>query len=86
MTFICDPINITNLVLCIVILALGCVGCRRSGHTSPLYIGIAFGLFGASHLAALLGVEAACTVAWIVVRTIAYLLVVFALYQVAFKR
>ena len=80
-----DPIYIVNLILCVVILVLGLVGRQRSGENLPLYIGIAFGLFGVSHLATLLGLKEALSVVLIVVRTAAYLLVVFALYTVAFK-
>lgn len=52
----------------------------------PLYVGIAFGLFGVSHLMTLLGLKDALEIVLIVVRTLAYLLVAFALYTVAFKR
>ncbi len=86
MTFICDPIYITNLVLCIVILVLGWLGYKKSGDRSPLYIGIAFGLFGISHLATLLGLKEILTTVLIVIRTLAYLLVAFTLYRVALKR
>jgi len=81
-----DPIYLTNLVLCVIILVLGILGYRNSGDKSPLYIGIAFGLFGVSHLLTLLGFKEALTTYLIVIRTIAYLLVAFTLYWVAFKR
>jgi len=81
-----DPIYLTNLVLCVIILVLGILGYRNSGDKSPLYIGIAFGLFGVSHLLTLLGLKEALTTFLIVIRTIAYLLVAFTLYWVAFKR
>ena len=81
-----DPIYLTNLVLCVIILVLGIVGYKRSGDKSPLYIGIAFGLFGVSHLLTLIGLKEALTTFLIVIRTLAYLLVVFTLYRVAFKR
>ena len=86
MTFTLDPIYLTNLVLCTIILVLSCLGYKKSGLSPLLYIGIAFGLFGLSHLATLLGLKATLTVAFIVIRTIAYLLVVFALCRIAFKR
>jgi uncharacterized membrane protein (UPF0136 family) len=79
-----DSITVVNLVLCIIILVLGLVGYRRSREASSLYVGIAFGLFGLSHLATLLGLKDPLKVALIVVRTLAYLLVAFALYKVAF--
>ena len=81
-----DPIYLTNLVLCVIILVLGILGYRNSGDKSPLYIGIAFGLFGVSHILTLLGLKEAFTTYLLVIRTIAYLLVAFTLYWVAFKR
>ena len=86
MTVIFDPIYILNLVLCVIILILGCLGYKKSGNKLPLYIGIAFGLFGVSHLATLLGLKETLTVALIVIRTLGYLIVVFTLYRVAFRR
>lgn len=79
-----DPIYVVNLILCIIILAFGVVGYRRSRNVFPLYIGIAFGLFGLSHLATLLGLKESLKVALIVVRTLAYLIVVYTVYTAAF--
>ncbi len=86
MQFTWDPIYAINLVLCIVILVLGVIGYQRSRHAVPLYIGIAFGLFGLSHLATLLGLADSLKVALIVVRTLAYLIVAYALYLAAFGK
>ena len=86
MTFIWDPIYITNLVLCIIILVFGCLGYKKIGDKLPLYIGIAFGLFGISHLATILGLKETLTTVLIIIRTFAYLIVVFTLYRLAFKR
>ncbi len=85
MSFVWDPVTTVNLILCIIILAFAIVGYRRSGEIFPLYIGIAFGLFGLSHLATLLGWKDSMAGLLIVVRTLAYLLVAFALYRVAFR-
>jgi hypothetical protein len=60
------------------------MGWRRSSRIFPLYIGIAFGLFGLSHLATILGLKASLEVPLIVVRTLAYLIVVFTVYKIAF--
>jgi len=86
MNFVWDPIYVVNLVLCIVILTFGLAGYRRSKSAIPLYIGIAFGLFGLSHLASLLGLQKAMEVVLILVRTVAYLIVAFALYLAAFGK
>jgi len=81
-----DPITLTNLVLCAIILVLGIVGYKRSEEMWPLFIGIAFGLFGVSHLLTLLGLKEALTTLLIAIRTLAYLLVAFTLFWVAFRR
>jgi len=81
-----DPIYLTNLILCVIILVLGIIGYKKRGDKTPLYIGIAFGLFGVSHLLTLLDLKETLTTFLIVIRTLAYLLVAFTLYRVAFKR
>lgn len=84
MTITWDPIVVVNLLLSLVILVLGIVGWRRSGSDYPLYIGIAFGLFGFSHLMTLLGLSESMKTVLIIVRTVAYLVVVFTVYQMAY--
>ena len=84
MNIVWDPIYVVNLVLCAIILVFGIIGWSRSKKVFPLYIGIAFGLFGLSHLATILGLKATLEVPLIVVRTLAYLLVVFTVYKMAF--
>ena len=79
MTFTWDPIYGVNLVLCIVIFILGFWGYRKQKETMPLYIGIAFGLFGISHLVTLFDMASSLRDVLIVIRVIAYLIVVFAL-------
>lgn len=85
MGIVWDPVTTVNLILCIIILVFAVVAYRRSGEAFPLYIGIAFGLFGLSHLATLLGGKDSLAGLLIVVRTLAYLLVAVALYRVAFR-
>jgi len=84
MTFAWDPIYGVNLILCTIILAFGIVGYQRSKNVFPLYIGIAFALFGLSHLATLLSLKEALNVPLIIVRTLAYLIVVYTVYRIAF--
>jgi hypothetical protein len=79
MTFTWDPIYTVNLALCIVIFILGYWGYRKQKETMPLFIGIAFGLFGISHLVTLFDMASSLTNVLIVIRVIAYLIVVFAL-------
>jgi len=74
-------VTIVNLALCVVILGLGCWAFARNKDLAPLLIGIAFGLFGVSHLMRILGLAASLEVLLIVVRVAAYLLVAFATYR-----
>ena len=80
-----DAIALVNLILCVVIVIFGCLGFRKARNMWPLYLAIAFGLFGVSHLLTLLGLQAALTGVLITIRTIAYLLVIYTVYRVAFK-
>jgi hypothetical protein len=86
MVFAWDTTLVINLVLCIVILALGITGWRRSRNLALLYIGIAFGLFGLSHLATLLSLKDALDPVLIILRLLGYLLVAFAVYLMAFVK
>jgi hypothetical protein len=79
-----NMIYVINLVLCVVIFIFGLMGWRRSGKNLPLYIAIAFGLFGLSHLATVLGQAAQMEVTLIIIRLAAYLIVVYAVYKAAF--
>ena len=81
-----DPIYIVNLTLCITILVLGVFGYRKKGEVAPLYVGAAFGLFGVSHLATILGLKDDLEILLIVIRTVAYLAVIFALYTILKRR
>ena len=86
MEFTGDPIYIVNLVLCIVIFILGYWGYTKKKDTLPLFIGLAFGLFGISHIVTLFDMASSLREVLIVIRVIAYLLVVFALYLYVRKK
>ncbi len=86
MTFTWDPVYGVNFVLCVLIFIFGLIGWRRARSAVPLYIGVAFALFGVSHLATLLGLLEAYRTELIAVRTTAYLLVAFVLFLLAFGR
>jgi hypothetical protein len=77
-----DPMYVVNLILCIIILVLGIWGFVKTKDIVPLLIGIAFGIFGVSHSFKLAGISADFSVFLIVIRTIAYLLVVYSLYKI----
>jgi len=63
-----------------VIVLLGLIIYQRSRERLPLYVAMAFGLFGISHAATLAGLAPSLTVPLIIIRTLAYLLVIYALY------
>lgn len=76
-----DPILFVNLLLCIGIVILGFLCFQKSGDMLPAYIGTAFGLFGISHAATLVGLKVPLTIPLIIIRTLAYVLVLVALWQ-----
>ena len=86
MAFHWDTITFINLVLCIVILVFGIIGWQRSKNLVPLYIAIAFGLFGLSHLATLLSLNTSLSFLLILIRLLAYLLVTYSVYLMAFRK
>lgn len=77
-----DVISLVNLILCLVIFALGIWAYSKKKGDVPLYLGIAFLLFAGSHLLTFLGMAAGLTALLVAVRIIAYLLVIFALYRI----
>jgi hypothetical protein len=86
MVFVWDTTLVINLVLCIVILAFGIIAWQRSKNLEPLYIAIAFGLFGLSHLATLFSLKNSLNTLLIILRLLAYLLVTLAVYRMAFRK
>ncbi len=86
MQFTWNTLTFINLVLCIVILVFGIISWQRTKGRVVLYVGTAFGLFGLSHLASLLGLSNTLNVLLIVIRTLAYLLVTYALFLAAYDK
>jgi len=75
-----DPVTTMNFALSVVIVALAAAAYSKKRNEVALYIGAAFGFFGLSHFITLLGFGgAATTTALVIIRTIAYLIVIFAL-------
>ena len=77
---------VVNFILCLAILALGIWAYTKKRYDVPLYIGIAFGLFAISHLLKLIGLAEGLGAFLIVVRIVAYLLVIYALIRVVVKK
>jgi len=73
-------LNIVNIVLCIIIVILGCLAYKKNQRMPALLIGISFGIFGLSHIVTIIGLGESLMNALIAIRAIAYLLVVFALF------
>jgi ABC-type uncharacterized transport system YnjBCD permease subunit len=80
-----DIIVAMNLVFCILIVGLGYWGYRQSRKISqvlyllPIFISIAFGLFGISHFVNLIGMGGTFVDALIVIRAFGYIVVIFTL-------
>jgi hypothetical protein len=80
-----DMIAAVNLVFCILIVILGYVGYRQSRRISkvlyrlPLFIGMAFGLFGISHFVTVIGMGGALADMLVAVRALGYIVVIAAM-------
>lgn len=75
-----DPTTTMNFALCIVIVALAVAAYNKKKNEVALYIGAAFALFGLSHFINLLGFGGtATTTVLVIIRTMAYLIVILAL-------
>jgi hypothetical protein len=85
MSLVWNPMVVENTILCLVILTLGYWGYRKRKSSLALYIGIAFGFFAVSHILALVGFATELENVLLVIRIIAYLLIIFALYRVLVK-
>ncbi len=81
-TFPVDQITLVNFVLATAIFVLGLWGYRRSGRKTEAIVGAAFGLFAFTHLLVLLGTSRT-ELLILVVRVVAYLVVMYAMLRVA---
>jgi len=80
MTFVPEPIVVLNLVLCVGILLLGYLVYRKRDIISALFIGIAFRIFGLSHLNTLFVPPLFPEVTFALLRICGYVIVGVALY------
>jgi len=81
-----DPVTVVNAALCVIILIMGYLGYINKGDKMPLFIGIAFGLFGISHIIQLLGLGESLMNGVVAVRVLAYLIVVLSLSGAVVKK
>ncbi|BAI60426.1 putative histidine kinase [Methanocella paludicola SANAE] len=75
-----DPIYLVNLFLAVIIVAIGFASYRLNKNRIPLYIAIGFLGFAVSHLAFILGFRAEAENYLIVVRILAYIVILLGLY------
>ncbi len=85
MAFMWDPVNALGLTFNIIILVLGYWSYKKSQDKVPLYISMAFMLFGISYLITLLSLRRTLE-SVLIIRTLGYLTLTFAVYKLAFKR
>jgi hypothetical protein len=64
------------------LVALAIVAYTSKKSRVAMYIGVGFALFGVSHLMALIGLAASLTDVLLVVRTLGYPVIIFALYRI----
>ena len=86
MNFTWDAQTASNLVLCIAIVAIGFLAWQRTHSGVILLVACAFGLFGISHLASLLGLTSQFNTPLIIIRVAAYLLVTCAVLLEAYRK
>jgi uncharacterized membrane protein YdcZ (DUF606 family) len=77
-----DPVVGINFFLCLVILVMGYGIYTKRENFSALLIGIAFGLFGLSHLIQLFGITGIPETTFLLTRICGYILVIAALWLV----
>jgi len=86
MTLNLDPVTIANFLLAVIILVLGIVGYKKSRNTTVVLVGTAFGLFALSHLITLLGYAAMLEWFVVIIRIIAYLVVIYAILSIIYRK
>ena len=86
MTFTWDTQTAIDLFLCVAIVAIGFMAWHRTRSSVILLVACAFGLFGISHLASLLGLTGQFNTPLIVIRVAAYLLVTCAVLLEAYRK
>lgn len=82
MASVIDPVTILNLIFCIIIVGLGYWEYYKKRSLIALYVALTFGFFGIAHLAIILGMKSSDLII-MVIRSIAYLVIIYALYKTA---
>lgn len=76
-----DPVIFLNFILTLAIFIIALIEYLRRKIELALYLCIAFGLFCITHLLAILGLDTLLSPVIIIIRPIAYLLIIFVLYR-----
>jgi hypothetical protein len=77
-----DTTTIVNLVLSVVVVALAIVVYISKKSRIAMYVGVGFALFGVSHFMTFVGLATSLVDVLLVVRTLGYLVIIFALYTI----
>lgn len=77
-----DPIILMDLLFTLVIAIMGIWAYRKKANVVALYVAIGFILFAISHLALLLG-AASSEISLLVIVTLGYLVIIFAMFKAA---
>ncbi len=85
MAFILDPVNALGLTFNIIIVVVGYWSYKKSQDKVPLYVSMAFVLFGMSYIITLLSLRRTVE-SVLIIRTLGYLILTFTVYKLAFKR
>jgi hypothetical protein len=80
-----DIVTLVNLILAIIICVLGFWAYGKKKGFVPLYLATAFLLFAITHLITLIGLAASLTIVLIIIRIIAYVIIIGALYRILAK-
>lgn len=81
-----DGLELLYMVFCFIICGFGIWVYSKKKDDVPLYFGIAYGLFGIDRLITSLELASDLDILGIVLRIVAYLLVLFALYKALVKK
>ena len=85
MHFTWNTITFINFVFSLVIFIFGLVNWQRMKSKVVLYVAVAFGLFSLSHLASLINLNDTLNLLLIIIRIVAYLLVINGFFLAAHK-
>jgi hypothetical protein len=79
-------ITLVNLILAVLILAVGMWAYGKRKSRAALLVGIAFGLFAVSHLLTLLGLAGTLNSLLIAVRILGYLVALYAVHTMGLHK